>query len=111
MYWPWLNATVRGLASETKEISTSYLDARLAPMPGAVALLDSLAAAGIPFGVATSSGPDAADAAADDKHAASATGAGLQLDAAVRRRVPQTTAFESTCPAHTGELMCQSWVC
>ena len=56
--WHNLNDTVEGLATETKEIFTSYLDARLAPMPGAVALLDSLEAARIPFGVATSSGPD-----------------------------------------------------
>ena len=56
--WHSLNDTVEGLAAETKEIFTSYLDARLAPMPGAVALLDSLEAARIPFGVATSSGPD-----------------------------------------------------
>ena len=56
--WHSLNDTVEALATETKEIFTSYLDARLAPMPGAVALLDSLEAARIPFGVATSSGPD-----------------------------------------------------
>ena len=56
--WHSLNDTVEALATETKEIFTSYLGARLAPMPGAVALLDSLAAARIPFGVATSSGPD-----------------------------------------------------
>jgi HAD superfamily hydrolase (TIGR01509 family) len=56
--WHSLNDTVEALAAETKEIFTSYLDARLAPMPGAVALLDSLEAARIPFGVATSSGPD-----------------------------------------------------
>jgi HAD superfamily hydrolase (TIGR01509 family) len=56
--WHSLNDTVEALATETKEIFTSDLDARLAPMPGAVALLDSLEAARIPFGVATSSGPD-----------------------------------------------------
>lgn len=56
--WHRLDDTIEGLAAETKEIFTAYLDSRLAPMPGAVALLDGLAAAGIPFGVATSSGPD-----------------------------------------------------
>jgi HAD superfamily hydrolase (TIGR01509 family) len=56
--WHGLGDSVEALAAETKEIFTSYLDSRLAPMPGAVALLDTLAAARIPFGVATSSGPD-----------------------------------------------------
>jgi len=56
--WHGLGDSVEALAAETKEIFTSYLDSRLAPMPGAVALLDCLAAARIPFGVATSSGPD-----------------------------------------------------
>jgi len=56
--WHGLDDSVEALAAETKEIFTSYLDSRLAPMPGAVALLDCLAAARIPFGVATSSGPD-----------------------------------------------------
>jgi len=56
--WHGLEDSVERLAAETKEIFTALLDTRLAPMPGAVALLDSLDAAGIPFGVATSSGPD-----------------------------------------------------
>ncbi len=56
--WHGLEDSVERLAAETKEIFTSLLDSRLAPMPGAVALLDSLSAAGVPFGVATSSGPD-----------------------------------------------------
>ena len=56
--WHSLDDTVEGLAAETKEIFLSLLDTRLAPMPGAVALLDALDRHGIPYGVATSSGPD-----------------------------------------------------
>lgn len=56
--WHGLDDTVETLARETGEIFRSLLDTRLAPMPGAVGLLDELAAAGIPRGVATSSGPD-----------------------------------------------------
>jgi len=56
--WHGLEDSVERLAAETKEIFMALLDTRLAPMPGAVSLLDALAAAGIPFGVATSSGPD-----------------------------------------------------
>lgn len=56
--WHALDDTVEGLAAETKEIFLSLLDTRLAPMPGAVALLDALDQHGIPYGVATSSGPD-----------------------------------------------------
>lgn len=56
--WHGLSDTVERLATETREIFVSLLDTRLEPMPGAVALLDSLSGAGVPFGVATSSGPD-----------------------------------------------------
>lgn len=56
--WHGLDDTVEGLAAETGEIFRSLLDTRLEPMPGAVALLDSLDRAAIPYGVATSSGPD-----------------------------------------------------
>lgn len=56
--WHGLDDTVEGLAAETKEIFLSLLDTRLAPMPGAVALLDALDRHDIPYGVATSSGPD-----------------------------------------------------
>lgn len=56
--WHGLDDTVETLARETGEIFRSLLDTRLAPMPGAIGLLDELAAAGIPRGVATSSGPD-----------------------------------------------------
>lgn len=56
--WHGLSDSVERLAAETREIFVALLDTRLAPMPGAVALLDELTAAGVPFGVATSSGPD-----------------------------------------------------
>jgi HAD superfamily hydrolase (TIGR01509 family) len=56
--WHGLDDTIEQLARETGEIFRSLLDTRLAPMPGAIGLLDELAAAGIPRGVATSSGPD-----------------------------------------------------
>ncbi len=56
--WHGLADTVEQLAAETKAIFLGLLETRLAPMPGAVALVDELAAAGIPYGVATSSGPD-----------------------------------------------------
>jgi HAD superfamily hydrolase (TIGR01509 family) len=56
--WHGLSDTIDTLAAETREIFVSLLDTRLAPMPGAVDLLDALAAAGIPRGVATSSGPE-----------------------------------------------------
>ena len=56
--WHGLSDSVERLAEETREIFVSLLDTRLAPMPGAVSLIDGLTAAGVPFGVATSSGPD-----------------------------------------------------
>jgi HAD superfamily hydrolase (TIGR01509 family) len=56
--WHGLDDTVAGLAAETREIFTGLLDTQLATMPGAVALVSRLAAAGVPCGVATSSGPD-----------------------------------------------------
>lgn len=56
--WHSLDDTVETLAAETREIFARLLDERLAPMPGAVELVDRLAARGVPRGVATSSGPD-----------------------------------------------------
>jgi len=56
--WHGLDDTIETLARETGEIFRGLLDTRLAPMPGAVGLLDELEARGIPRGVATSSGPD-----------------------------------------------------
>ena len=56
--WHGLTDTVEQLAAETGAIFTSLLDTRLAPMPGVASLLDSLDREGIPYGVATSSGPD-----------------------------------------------------
>jgi len=60
--WHGLADSVETLAGETKEIFRSLLDTELRTMPGAVELLDALAAArggrGVPRGVATSSGPD-----------------------------------------------------
>ena len=56
--WHSLDDTVETLAAETREIFARLLDVRLAPMPGAVELVERLDAWGIPRGVATSSGPD-----------------------------------------------------
>ncbi len=56
--WHGLTDTIETLARETGEIFVDLLDTRLEPMPGAVALVESLAARGLPRGVATSSGPD-----------------------------------------------------
>ena len=56
--WHGLADTVETLAGETREIFVDLLDTRLAPMPGAVALVEALAQRGLPRGVATSSGPD-----------------------------------------------------
>jgi HAD superfamily hydrolase (TIGR01509 family) len=56
--WHGLSDTVETLAAETREIFAGLLDTRLATMPGAVPLLDGLAARGLPHAVATSSGPD-----------------------------------------------------
>ncbi len=56
--WHGLTDTIEALARETGEIFFSLLDTRLEPMPGAVALVESLARRGLPRGVATSSGPD-----------------------------------------------------
>ncbi|RLS28808.1 MAG: HAD family phosphatase [Planctomycetota bacterium] len=56
--WHALDDSVETLAQETGEIFRSLLETRLKPMPGAVALIDSLTASAVPFGVATSSGPD-----------------------------------------------------
>ena len=59
--WHGLPDTIETLARETREIFASLLDTRLEPMPGAVALLETLVHRGLPRGVATSSGPDFAD--------------------------------------------------
>lgn len=56
--WHRLPDTIETLAAETKEIFQGLLDARLAPMPGAVSLVEDLVRRGLPRGVATSSGPD-----------------------------------------------------
>lgn len=53
--WHQLDATVPELQAETREIFTSLLDTRLALMPGAMELIDSAAAAGLPRAIATSS--------------------------------------------------------
>lgn len=50
-----LQATVQDLLTETDEIFPQILAERLAPMPGLVALLDSLERNQIPKGIATSS--------------------------------------------------------
>ena len=55
--WHGLADTVETLAAETGAIFAGLLDERLEPMPGAVALVESLAARGLPRAVATSSGP------------------------------------------------------
>lgn len=56
--WHGLTDTIETLAHETGEIFVDLLDTRLAPMPGAVAILDAISQRGLPRGVATSSGPD-----------------------------------------------------
>ncbi|MFN9368284.1 MAG: HAD family hydrolase [Planctomycetia bacterium] len=56
--WHGLSDTIEMLATETREIFAGLLDTRLETMPGAVPLLDGLAARGLPHAVATSSGPD-----------------------------------------------------
>jgi HAD superfamily hydrolase (TIGR01509 family) len=56
--WHGLADTIETLAAETREIFADLLDTRLETMPGAVPLLDDLAARGLPHAVATSSGPD-----------------------------------------------------
>lgn len=56
--WHGLADTIETLAAETREIFAGLLDTRLETMPGAVPLLDGLAARGLPRAVATSSGPD-----------------------------------------------------
>ncbi|MFZ4732863.1 MAG: HAD family hydrolase [Pirellulales bacterium] len=56
--WHGLSDSVETLARETREIFVGLLDTRLAAMPGAVPLLDRLAAAGVACCVATSSAPD-----------------------------------------------------
>ena len=56
--WHGLSDTIETLARETGEIFSGLLETRLEPMPGAVALVESLARRGLPRGVATSSGPD-----------------------------------------------------
>lgn len=53
-----LSDTVETLAAETRDIFHGLLDARLAPMPGAMALVGNLVLLGLPLGVATSSGPE-----------------------------------------------------
>ena len=54
--WHALEETVEQLAAESREIFIPVLDSGLAPMPGLLALLDTLEEAGIPKAVATSSG-------------------------------------------------------
>jgi len=56
--WHGLTDTIETLARETREIFVALLDTRLAPMPGAVALVETLVHRRLPRGVATSSGPD-----------------------------------------------------
>jgi len=56
--WHGLTDTIETLACETGEIFADLLDTRLEPMPGAVALVETLVQRGLPRGVATSSGPD-----------------------------------------------------
>lgn len=55
--WHGLADTVEALAAETSQIFSGLLDERLEPMPGAVPLVEDLAARGLPRAVATSSGP------------------------------------------------------
>jgi len=55
--WHSLSDTVEELAAETDEIFATILDERLECMPGLLALLSALEAAGIPKAIATSSGP------------------------------------------------------
>lgn len=54
--WHNLEETPEQLAAESAEIFGGLLPRRLAPMPGLLELLSSLEAAGIPKGIATSSG-------------------------------------------------------
>ncbi len=54
--WYGLDATPALLAAESAELFAELLPQRLAPMPGLVELFSALEAAGIPKGVATSSG-------------------------------------------------------
>lgn len=56
--WHGLDDTIETLAAETSEIFAGLLDTRLEPMPGALALVETLERRRIPRGVATSSGPD-----------------------------------------------------
>jgi len=56
--WHGLSDSIETLAAETREIFVGFLDARLSVLPGALSLLDRLAASGVPRCVATSSGPD-----------------------------------------------------
>jgi HAD superfamily hydrolase (TIGR01509 family) len=56
--WHGMADTPETLAAETTEIFAGLLDERLEPMPGAIALVESLVARGLPRAVATSSGPD-----------------------------------------------------
>ena len=53
--WHGLDATVEQLERETDELFPAVLDAKLAPMPGLLDLLDALQQAGIPKAVGTSS--------------------------------------------------------
>jgi HAD superfamily hydrolase (TIGR01509 family) len=55
--WHALDATVAQLSAETDELFAALLDQRLDVMPGLLALLDVLEAAGLPKAIATSSGP------------------------------------------------------
>ncbi len=54
--WHDLNITVDELAAESAEVMGGLLAEQLEPMPGLLELLDALEAAGVPKGIATSSG-------------------------------------------------------
>jgi len=54
--WHKLPDTVEDLVTESREIMSRLLPARLAPMPGLLALLSALEEADLPRGIATSSG-------------------------------------------------------
>ncbi len=54
--WHELDATAEALGLESMEIMSRLLPERLAPCPGLLELLDALQEAGIPRGIATSSG-------------------------------------------------------
>ena len=55
--WHGLPDTIETLARETREIFGNVLDTRLAPMPGAVALVEALVHRGLPRGALSFSPP------------------------------------------------------